>query len=697
MIISRVEITNFRSFGEVPVGFSMEPVSALVGENNVGKSNVLLALDLFRNFKKAKVRTKDFHGNDDSKEIKIQVTYAGLTPDEKRLFRRHLGPNNTLTIIQSIKPGTTETEDSGETGGANEEEEAELDVTEEKTALRVSSGIDWLDEPPTNKKEIEKLWKGEMKVGDVDFKAWSKLPAAPTKEDFAAKIVEFWDEKWDAIPKKQEESDTKPLGWPTKLVGNLPLIVFVPAAKKISEEAKRTKTTPFGAMLDWFVGSIKAEFRQAAQSKLDEFYKSVMAQIPKEVDEETKQELTRLDLINRELTKHLPADFSSTLNVSFRAPEANQTLFGEAVLTADDGFLSEIGDKGHGMQRAALLAIIRSYLSLRPKLDKKGVAAKRIIFAVEEPEIYLHPTVIRSTYALFRELATAGEQVIYTTHDGYLLDVSRFNEIRVFRKSRSTKFPTSTVDAVSEDVLLKIWHALTGRKDITLESVREHLNNVYDPYRNEGFLSKAVMLCEGPTERTALPTYFDALGFNLDKNGVAAIDAGSVDLLDYFYILFTELGIPTFVIWDADKPTTDDISTLTGVAKQDAESKSKRNRYLATLLGLKPAERKDGACFWDSDQIADRCAVFHQRYEQSALTTLPDSESVRGAATKLFGSDSKPMTARFYALQAVKRGKAEGDAGKYVPATVKNIREKLAGLKPAAKLSEKFKGAPEKQ
>lgn len=75
------------------------------------------------------------------------------------------------------------------------------------------------------------------------------------------------------------------------------------------------------------------------------------------------------------------------------------------------------------------------------------------------------------------------------------------------------------------------------------------------------------------------------------------------------------------------------------------------------------------------------------------MKTLPDSEAVRGAATKLFGSDSKPMTARYYALQAVKRGKSEGDAGKYVPATVKSIREKLANLKPAAKLSEKLKEA----
>jgi len=472
-----------------------------------------------------------------------------------------------------------------------------------------------------------------------------------------------------------------------KFMGHLLTVVFVPGLKRISEEAKTTKSSPFGAMLDWFVGSIKAEFKETAQKKLDDFYTSVMASLPKEVDDETKEEMTRLQLINRELTRHLPKDFGATLNVSFKTPEADQALFGEPVLGADDGFASEITDKGHGMQRAALLSIIRAYLALRPKFDKKPGLARRIIFAIEEPEIYLHPTVKRSTYTLFRDLAKGGDQVIYTTHDGYLLDVSAFQEIRVLRKDAASKPPKTIVHEISEETLLAVWHKQSGRNDIKLESVRERLRNVYDPYRNEGFLAKKVILCEGPTERCALPIYFEALGYNIDTNGISIIDAGSVDLLDCFYILFTELGIPTFVLWDGDKPVAADISTLVGEAAEDARGKSKRNAGLATLLGLPPAVRADAACFWDTDQCADRCAVLAQKYEHSAMTMLPDTDKVKGAARKLFGSDSKPMAARFYALQAVARGQTEGDGKKYVPEIVKDICGRLPALTPATKLS----------
>lgn len=38
------------------------------------------------------------------------------------------------------------------------------------------------------------------------------------------------------------------------------------------------------------------------------------------------------------------------------------------------------------------------------------------IFAIEEPEFYLHPHAQRSLAALFEELATAGNQVFYSTH-----------------------------------------------------------------------------------------------------------------------------------------------------------------------------------------------------------------------------------------------------------------------------------------
>jgi putative ATP-dependent endonuclease of OLD family len=437
------------------------------------------------------------------------------------------------------------------------------------------------------------------------------------------------------------------------------------------------------------VKSIQADLRHQVQTSLTKVFSEALASLPKDMkDEQTGEEITRLDLINRTLNACVLGDFGCQLELGFEEPAVDSAIFGSPVLKADDGFQTDIADKGHGLQRTTMLTIVRAYLTLRSQLDAKSPGLGRVIFLIEEPEIYLHPTLRRSAYGLFRELAKEGDQVIYTTHDGYMLDVLHFDEVRVIKRERDAKpAPVTCMDEVSADVLLEVWHRLTGIDKISIESVRARLHRIYDPYRNEGFLSSKVLLCEGDTERLALPIYFRAIGFDLDEHGVALIGAGSVDLLDYFYLMFTEMGIPTYVVWDSDTPDEVDVSTITNKdRKQDILNKSKRNHDLGQLVGVTIEPRKDNCCFCTSETIADRGAVFPKKYEHTMMVTLPDSEEVKGQATRLYGSESKPLAARYYAIEAVGRGTAEGDPSKYVPAFVTQIKAKIEAL-----------SAPEKQ
>lgn len=693
MIIKGIELTNFKSFGPEPVWFPLTPVTAFVGENNSGKSNALFALDLFRHFSKKKVKKEHFHGSVPSNPIRTKVTYGCLSDEEMRLFRRHLGFDKTLTITQTISctGGPTDNE-AGSDAEAQVTAEEALEITEEKTASYVRSGIDWLDEPPTTKRDITKLWKAQVKVGEIDFKEWSGLSPEepPAKEELAAKVTDFWHEHWDDIPKEEEPTGTQPLGWPNKLTGNLPEVVFIPALKSISDEAKSTKTSPFGSLLNWLIASVQADLRREIQSKLDTIFSEAFAALPKEYDDESGEEITRLELINRTLNRSLLRAFDASLSVDFKPPEVDNTIFGETILNADDGFPSEISEKGHGLQRAAIMAIIRTYLSLRARLEAATPGLGRVIFIIEEPEIYLHPTVKRSAYALFRKLAKGGDQVIYSTHDGYFINVEHFAEIRVFRRKKGRDVPYSTVGFLEEDTLVTVWQEVSSTEDIQIESVRERLHNVYDPHRNEGFLAKGVIVCEGRTEAGALPIYLSALDLDLDECGIAVVSAGSVDLLDYFYLLFSELGIPVFVLWDGDCPVVDDISTLTGDSRSDAEIKSKRNHSLAELFGVSLPQRSDGSYFTEEDMVWDTCAMFARKFESTIHTVLPGSKEVLFEAKRLYGSDSKPMAARYYARKVLARGEDQGDRAKYVPGVFSQIKNRLVTLRPSEKQSAKL-------
>jgi len=693
MIISAIELTNFKSFGPEPVWFPLAPMTAFVGENNSGKSNALLALDLFRHFSKKKVKKEHFHSSNTSKPITIKITYGYLSDDEKRLFQRHLAHDEALTITQTISCTGSDTDDRNSGNREVDIAVESFEISEEKTASYARSGIDWLDEPPTTKRDIAKLWKEELRVGEIDFKEWCGLSpnAPPTKEDLSAKVADFWHEHWDDIPKGEEPTGTQPLGWPNRLTGNLPEVVFIPALKSISEEAKSTKTSPFGSLLSWLISSVQADLRSEIQSKLDTIFSEALAALPKEYDEESGKEITRLELINRTLNRSLLRAFDASLKVDFKRPEVDNAIFGETVLNADDGFLSEINEKGHGLQRAAIIAIIRTYLSLRVRLEAATPGLGRVIFVIEEPEIYLHPTVKRSAYMLFRELAKGGDQVVYSTHDGYFIDVEHFDEIRVFRKQKVRDTPYTTVDFLEEDTLLRVWREVCRKDDIQIESVREHLHNVYDPHRNEGFLAKGVIICEGQTEAGTLPIYLRALDFDLDEHGIAVVSAGSVDLLDYFYLLFSELGIPVFVLWDGDRPAVNDVRTLTGDSRSDAEKKSKRNHYLAGLFGAILPKRGDGSYFTDEDIVWDTCAMFARKFESTVHSVLPNSEEILSQAKKLYGSDSKPMIARYYARKVLEVGKDEGEPAKFIPPIFVQVKEKLVDLRISEKQSSKLK------
>ena len=87
MRIKRIEVTNFRALRNSALDFA--ETTALLGENNCGKSAFLLALDLFCSGS-PKISAKDFSDDSIDKPIDITIHFSDLTPEERREFDSHL-------------------------------------------------------------------------------------------------------------------------------------------------------------------------------------------------------------------------------------------------------------------------------------------------------------------------------------------------------------------------------------------------------------------------------------------------------------------------------------------------------------------------------------------------------------------------------------------------------------------------------
>lgn len=633
MKIKSASIKNFKTFSHDGIIFSFNNLTTLIGENSVGKSNILEALDLFFNFSKTKISFKSFHHDNYLKPIIIELTFDKLNENELKTFKSHLDENNNLVITQYIEAISTDEEKSLEQVAVEE-----IDFVESKhgTKFQPAAEYDWTvindDKLPT-KTNLKAWWKKELKVGEFDFKSLFDSAAEPTQEVYVEKLKLLWNDHSESIPQERVTGDEKMLGWKSKLKANLPKYFYIPAIKNVADDLKNTKSSALGELIGWLSNSVSKEIKEEFKVESEKLVGALL----KKIDDDGTGN-SKIGAINKALNENIGFDIGCTLELKFGSPEIEDIVFPQPKVFAQDGYYSEITEKGHGVQRLALFSLLRTYNTFD---FGKSTTERNMIIGIEEPEIYLHPPLKRSTYSLLRKISEGNDQVLYCTHDSLFLSVEYSDEIRLFRKSDG-KAPTTSVYEFSVQKIIDFYKKTYG---VTVDemSIRHRFFHIIDESKNEGFFAKKIILIEGDTEKYALPNYFLAKGFDLDVNRIAIISAGSVDNIAYLLLIFNEFRIPCYAIFDGDKPDVDP-NTLIGSYRDDAVNKSKRNKELFTFLN-KPVPAD--LFFFPATSIEDNLTVWEKSFEDEFHKPLANYVALKSEAKKLYGNDSKPLTARF--------------------------------------------------
>lgn len=633
MKIKSIRIQNFKTFSQDPITFTFNNLTALIGENSVGKSNVLEALDLFFNFTKSKISIKSFHHDNYLIPIIIELTFHSLNDTELKTFKSHLDDNSNLTITQHIEAISNEDDKTLKEVSPNE-----IDFIESKhgTKLQPTSDFDWTviqdDKLPT-KGNIRIWWKKDLKVKEFDFKSLFDNQAEPTQEIYVEKLHELWKIHSDNIQQERVTGDERVLGWKSKLKANLPKYFYIPAIKNVADDLRNTKTSPLGELINWLSNSVSKEIKEDFKVKSSVLVEELL----KKIDDDGTGN-SKIGTINKALNENIGFDIGCSLELRFGTPEIEDIVFPQPKVFANDGYNSELTDKGHGVQRLALFSLLRTYNTFD---FGKSVNERNMIIGIEEPEIYLHPPLKRSTFNLLKKISQGNDQVVYCTHDSLFLSVENFDEIRLFRKSNEA----SPITKVYELTVLKIiqFYEKLYNKTIDEKSIRHRFHHIIDESKNEGFFAKKIVLIEGETEKYALPNYFKSKGFDLDAHRIALISAGSVDNITYLLLIFNEFRIPCYVIFDGDKPNAD-IEILEGSYKDDAISKSKRNKELFKFLNKESSEE---LFFFPPTSVDNNCTVWEKNFEEEFHMPLDNYNILKSEAKKLYGNDSKPLTARY--------------------------------------------------
>jgi len=650
MKLSTVRILNFRSCRDI--SFDVDNMHALVGANNAGKSSILRALDFLFNPSTKSLNEESFWDMDTGLEIRVEAVFTNLTDKEKEELGACLKADDTFHMARSAKMG-------GKTGEAEMEFELGADkiVIGQHYKKPVPEPV-WLQEANINSANIKEWWKNKdmLAVGGLSFVDFiGGLSKEPKVGDWKEKAKEFITSHQDKIPMQDAWIDN-PKGYANVLKGSLPFFILVPAVRDVSEEAKGTKSSPFGKLLFAILDTVEQEKRAKIEG--------ILSEVSNQMNRSGGAERVPLIAETEKRLNALLNDFfvGCDLEIEFQTPTL-EVLLSAPKLYVDDGFRNAIENKGHGLQRAIIFTILRRYAEyITSAIEGKK---RNLILAVEEPELYMHPQAQRTIRKVFRKIAENGDQVLFSTHSSLLVDVAYFDEIiRLESCCESIGHKRTTVSKAWQLPMTRMIQDLevrfpSLRGKATPDSMRDLYSHAYNPRRNEGFFASKIILVEGLTEEYSLPIYGDAIpGCSFDPQGISVIESGGKGAMDRLFRIFNELHIPCYILFDYDR----------GNADKNIIDKSKE---LLALGGESKAEPKD--LF-----VADKVACFQEKWETQLKNEIPDTDKLVTEARKELGlSDDtgKPLIARYVAR------KLTALSPPLVPPSIKTIIERAVSVK----------------
>lgn len=253
-----------------------------------------------------------------------------------------------------------------------------------------------------------------------------------------ADVVVF--KRTSSIPNKRKMfvagAEVQPgTGFDAALNDFLPKFEYISTKQYYDSVAKYAKTTPIGIMLSGVLTTILQTNQQ---------YQEFQAKFRELFEDDNSQIKAEFVAIGNKVKVHLEKQFPDTTKVKFEvtAP-AFDDLLKNFETSIDDGVETSAEEKGDGMQRALMLAIIQAYADFRKQNDDIG---KSFLFFIDEAELHLHPTAQRNLKNVLHTLSQDIDQVFINTHSSVFVADNYPNQsiFKVEKTSGETEIEITT-------------------------------------------------------------------------------------------------------------------------------------------------------------------------------------------------------------------------------------------------------------
>lgn len=654
MRLRRVAIKNFRTIRDETIQIGSQ--TALLGPNGAGKSTILRALDRFYG-QSTQMEPDDFFGRDFTQPIEIALTFDSFNDVEMEQFGSRI-QGDEMTVVRVFEAGAKNT---GRYHGMS------LQHPGFKAVHDADGGV--------AKRQAYNQLRSQGGI-------YADLQAAANAQQLADGMSQ-----WEADHPEHCEplrDDGQFFGFTNVAKGMLSkgsILVFIPAVRDAASDATDSRGAVVAQLIELLVRSAvqRREDIRTWQEKTSQEYRELTSpENLQELGELSGQLSETLQVFYRDAKVQLQWKPTDDLTVPLPTAE---------VLLDDDGFEGPVDRKGHGLQRALVLTLLQHLaIAVSSAAEQRQQAADEaaeegealtdgeasapmpgLVLAIEEPEVYQHPTKQRHFASVLTALSSgalpgvaATTQVIFASHSPLFVSTDRFDEIRLCRRTlvedqqfKECRLSVATLDQIAKE-LETGWNRAPG--SFTAESVRGRLH-IINPEVAEGFFADLAVLVEGAGDRAAILATAALLKIDLQAQGVAILPAGGKPSLDRPSLIFKALGIPTYVVWDCDNG-------------QPAEM----NRALLRLSGVPEADLFDAAT-----RVEQSYACFEDKLETVLASEIPDLAGIIDEVRDAFDIVKKDdvLKSAFAMREVLERAGAKGQRSATLEAVVTAIAARM--------------------
>lgn len=515
MKLERVIIEGFRSYSDRTT-IDISDMTALIGENDVGKTSILEALNCFFN---EVIDAQDFNTQDERGKIIIGCVFSNL-------------PKEVIIEAQS----TTSLKDEY--------------LLNSKSKLEIYQ--EWSSH--TAKPSLQRVYAHASAPADDEIRDLLLKSNAELKKIVEGNNIEA---------SKRDNSDMRTAIYKFFLDnGNLNLQMRdvelrgsgtggSADGRKIWDNLKNRHLPIYSLFKSDQVQGDKAS---AVRDPLNTTLKLAIRNLEKElsvVEGRIKSQVTETTMRTLKRLKKDYPKIAKDLVPEFKTPEWFKA-FSIDLLRSDHSI--PLNKRGSGVRRLVVLAFFQAEAERKrqEKNEDDGKNNVPVIYAIEEPETSQHPEFQRNIIEALKTLSETGDQVILTTHVPGLAELLPISSIRFIEPNEGIVAPS----------------VHNGDNDPTILAKAADSLGVLPETYPAGDAQIAVWV-EGPTDVWALDGFAKAIDnadefpTNLEMDRIYYVFGGGCTQLKFAVSgeYLDMLGLPQFYLLDSDKKAREDTSS----------------------------------------------------------------------------------------------------------------------------------------